>query len=130
MRTILRLVVPRTMESSISTTRLPSSRLRTGFSLSLTRKLPPEFLAALLNGTPKDYAVGPREVHVLEDAARLRRRRGIEAGSDSFRPNDDQLTRLDFTLVDCADQIEGTGFGREHDRVLLLDFQSRNASHG
>ena len=38
MRTILRLVVPRTMESSISTTRLPSSSVRTGFSFSLTPK--------------------------------------------------------------------------------------------
>ena len=38
MRTILRLVVPRTMESSISTTRLPSSRVRTGFSFSFTPK--------------------------------------------------------------------------------------------
>ena len=38
MRTILRLVVPRTMESSISTTRLPSSRLRTGLIFSFTPK--------------------------------------------------------------------------------------------
>ena len=38
MRTILRLVVPRTMESSIKMTRLPSSRLRTGFNFSFTPK--------------------------------------------------------------------------------------------
>ena len=38
MRTILRLVVPRTMESSISTTRLPSITCRTGFSLRRTPK--------------------------------------------------------------------------------------------
>ena len=38
MRTILRLVVPRTIESSISTTRLPSSSERTGFSFSFTPK--------------------------------------------------------------------------------------------
>ena len=36
--TILRLVVPRTIESSISTTRLPSRMLRTGFSLIFTPK--------------------------------------------------------------------------------------------
>ena len=35
MRTILRLVVPRTMESSTSTTLLPSSRLRIGIELEL-----------------------------------------------------------------------------------------------
>ena len=38
MRTILRLVVPRTMESSTRITRLPSSRLRTAFSFSFTPK--------------------------------------------------------------------------------------------
>jgi len=38
MRTILRLVVPRTIESSTSTTRLPSIRCRTGFSFSFTPK--------------------------------------------------------------------------------------------
>jgi len=38
MRTILRLVVPRTIESSISTTRFPSRRDCTGFSFSLTPK--------------------------------------------------------------------------------------------
>ena len=38
MRTILRLVVPRTMESSTRTTRLPSSSARTGLSLSFTPK--------------------------------------------------------------------------------------------
>ena len=38
MPTILREVVPRTMESSMSTTRLPSSTLRTGLSLILTPK--------------------------------------------------------------------------------------------
>jgi hypothetical protein len=38
MRTILRDVVPRMIESSMSITRLPSSRLRTGLSLSLTPK--------------------------------------------------------------------------------------------
>jgi len=36
--TILRDVVPRTIESSISTTRLPSRTLRTGLSLILTPK--------------------------------------------------------------------------------------------
>ncbi len=36
--TILRLVVPRTIESSSRTTRLPSSRARTGLSFSLTPK--------------------------------------------------------------------------------------------
>src|SRR5437870_7236209 len=63
-----------------------------GVRRSFSRKLPPEFLAALLNGTPKDYAVGPREVHVLEDAARLRRRRRIEAG-------DRKSTRLNSSHV-------------------------------
>ena len=38
MRTILRLVVPRTKESSTRTTRLPSMRWRTGLSFSLTPK--------------------------------------------------------------------------------------------
>ena len=38
MRTILRLVVPRMMESSMRMTRLPSSRLRTGLSLRRTPK--------------------------------------------------------------------------------------------
>ena len=37
--TILRLVVPRTSESSTSTTRLPATRWFTGLSLSLTPKL-------------------------------------------------------------------------------------------
>jgi len=37
MRTILRLVVPRTIESSTKTTLLPSSRWRIGFSFSFTR---------------------------------------------------------------------------------------------
>jgi hypothetical protein len=36
--TILRLVVPRTIESSISTTRWPFSRLRTGLSFTFTPK--------------------------------------------------------------------------------------------
>ena len=38
MRTILRLVVPRTMESSTRITRFPSNKCRTGFSFSLTPK--------------------------------------------------------------------------------------------
>ncbi len=38
MRTILRDVVPRTMESSTSTTRLPSTTSRTGLSLTFTPK--------------------------------------------------------------------------------------------
>ena len=37
-RTILRLVVPRTIESSTSTTRRPSRMLRTGFSFTFTPK--------------------------------------------------------------------------------------------
>ena len=36
--TILRLVVPRTIESSTRTTRLPSRMLRTGLSFTLTPK--------------------------------------------------------------------------------------------
>jgi hypothetical protein len=36
--TILRLVVPRTMESSMTTTRLPRKVSLTGFSFSLTPK--------------------------------------------------------------------------------------------
>ena len=36
--TIFRLVVPRTIESSTSTTRLPSRMLRTGFSFTFTPK--------------------------------------------------------------------------------------------
>ena len=36
--TILRLVVPRTIESSISTTRCPRSNSRTGFSFTRTPK--------------------------------------------------------------------------------------------
>ncbi len=67
---------------------------------------------------------------MLENAARLRGHRSIEARRNSFGPDDHQLARLDLAFVGRADQIEGAGLGGEHDRVLLLPFEARNSSHG
>ena len=101
-----------------------------GLRRCFSRKLSSEFLPALLYGAPENQAIGTRKVHMLEDAARLRSCRGIQAGNDAFRSNHDQFTRLDFPLVSRTDQIERTGFGSEHNRVLLLAFLLGNASHG
>ena len=67
---------------------------------------------------------------MLENAARLRGHRRIEARGDAFGSHDHQFARLDLALVGRADQIEGASLGGKYDRVLLLPFEARNSSHG
>ncbi len=187
MRTIFRLVVPRTIESSISTTRLPSSRLRTGIQLQLhsevahalprlderpshivitdqpeakrnaalgrvthgrghagvrhrnhdvgidrsfARQLPSQFFAALLHRTPEHQAVRTREIHVLEDAARLRQRGSIKARRNPLRTDDDQFSRLHIALVSRR-RSDRTRRSRKRTRwcPCLLAALRRNPSH-
>ncbi len=66
---------------------------------------------------------------MLEDAARLRLLRGVEARMHAFGSNDDQFARLDLALVDGADQVEGAGFGGEDDGVGAMRRLSGNAAH-
>ena len=66
--TILRLVVPRTIESSIRTTRLPSSTLRTGFSLILTPKERIDWLGDLsAKGLRESAGIMVNYLYRLED---------------------------------------------------------------
>ena len=66
---------------------------------------------------------------MLEDAARLRLLRSIEARMHAFGSDDDEFAGLDLALVDGADQVEGTGFGGEDDGVGAMRGLSGNASH-
>ena len=67
-RTILRLVVPRTIESSTSTTRLPSRMLRTGFSFTLHAEVADRLLR--LDERAADVVIAD-QAHPHRDARRL-----------------------------------------------------------
>src|SRR5271165_7129770 len=62
-------------------------------------KLPAHGVARRLDSSSEDYAVRPRKVDVLEDTARLRLLRRVEARMHTFRPDKHQFARLDLTLV-------------------------------
>ena len=96
-----------------------------GLDRRFERKLPAHGVARLLHRASEDHAVGPRKIHVLEDAARLRLLRRVEARMHSFRADDDQLARLDLALIGCADQVEGAGLGGEDDGVGAMRRLSR-----
>ena len=100
-----------------------------GFGRSFPRQLSSQTFAADLHRTPEHHAVGPREIHVLENAARLRRHRSVEPRRDAFGSDDHQLARLDLAFIGSADQIEGASFGGKYDGVLPLPFEARNSSH-
>ena len=101
-----------------------------GVHAGFARQLAAQFLAAGLHRAAEDQAVGTREVHVLEDAARLRRGGRIEARTDSLRADHDQFAGLHIAHVVGADQIERAGLGGKDDGVLLLSFERGNAAHG
>jgi hypothetical protein len=66
----------------------------------------------------------------LENAARSRRRRSIEARADAFGAHDDKFAGFHIALVGRAQQIEGAGLRREDNRIFLLARERRNAAHG
>src|SRR5688572_17931753 len=77
-----------------------------GFARERAPKVGPHFVYALA----KDFAVGPGEIHVLEDAMRQLRLwewldRALAVGAD-----DQQLTGFDIAHVGGADQVERAGF--------------------
>ena len=67
---------------------------------SLTGKLAAHVVAALIHGAAEDHAVRTRKINVLEDAARKRGRRRVEARADAFGPDDDEFAGLYVALVD------------------------------
>ena len=74
-------VVPRTIESSTRTTRLPPTTDRTGFSFTLTPKFADRLLR--LDEGPADVVV-PHEPHAVRDAALL----GVAEGREDPRVGD------------------------------------------
>ena len=101
-----------------------------GLNACFSSQLAAQFLAAGLHRAAEDKAVGTREVHVLEDATRLRRGGGVEARIDSFRADDDQFARLYVADVLGADQVKGAGLGGKDDGVVLLPLERWDAAHG
>ena len=74
-----------------------------GFRRGFARQLSSETFPAFLHGPTEHHAIGTREIHVLEDAARLGRRWGIETGGNARRADDDQFPRFYITLEGGAD---------------------------
>ena len=69
----------------------------------------PRFGAHLVHALAEHVAVGPREVHVLEDAVRERRGRKRLERPQPVGADDQHLARLDVAHVGGADQIERAG---------------------
>ena len=85
-----------------------------GVDAGFARQQPPEVGAHLVDALAEHFAVGPREVDVLEHAVRQRRRRERADRFQAVRPDDDHLAGLDVAHVGRVDQIERAGL-RAHD---------------
>ena len=85
----------------------------------------PELGAHLVDAAAEDVAVGPREVDVLEDAVRERRRRERLDRPQPAVADDQHLARLDVAHVGRADQIERAGLGADDPGVAELAERER-----
>src|SRR5207244_3615708 len=71
----------------------------------------------LVYALAKHVAVGPREIYVLEDAVRERRRRERLDRPHPLGADDEDLAGLDVTQVRRADEIHGARFGADDHRI-------------
>src|ERR1035437_7153749 len=69
------------------------------------RELAAHGIARLVHGLAEYDAVRTREIHVLEDAARLRLLRRIEPRMDPFRTNDHQFARPTPPTRSCSPTV-------------------------
>ena len=84
-----------------------------GFLGQLAAKLGPNLVHALA----EHVAVRSREIHVLEDALRLRRGCERPYRLQALLADDDDLTRFDVAKVGRANQVHGARLGADHPRV-------------
>ena len=77
-------------------------------------------LARIIDAVALHHAVGPREIHILEDAEALRLDAERLHGGDAALVEDDELARLDVAHIVGADDVEGAGLGREDPAVAPL----------
>ena len=99
-----------------------------GGDVGLAGELAAHGVAGGLDAAAEDDAIGTREVNVLEDAARLLERGGVEARVNAFGADDDHLAGADVALVVGADEVEGAGFAGEDDG-LGAAVGGRDAAH-
>ncbi len=92
------------------------------------RERPPMLLADLIHVAAVNLAVGPREIHVLEDASLGRRVRERTHRSQPALVDDDHLARIDFSNIFGAHQVQRAGL-RRHDRraVQIAEYQRTEA---
>src|SRR5205807_8257342 len=88
-----------------------------GVDRLLARENTSEIGSHFIDALAEYVAVGPREIDVLEDAVRQRRRcewldRSYSAGAD-----DEDFARLDVANVSGANQIHRAGFGTDDRRI-------------
>ena len=91
-------------------TRVGNRHDHVGVDAGFARQLAAEIGAHFVDALAEHFAVGPREIHVLEDAVRQRRVRERLDRSQAMRADDQDLARLDVAHVGGADQVERAGF--------------------
>ena len=84
----------------------------------LSREYAPELGTHFVDALAEHIAVGPREIHVLEDAVRERRGRIRFNRTYSALGDDDHFSRFDVTFVGRTDQIHRARFGTHDVRAV------------